>query len=162
MKNTSKQRFGTINGRFEHGLSKHSLHRVWRKIIDRCYNEKNKNYNRYGGRGILIYNDWIINFKSFYDWCMANGYKEGLTIDRENNNGNYEPSNCRWVTMKVNARNKENTILITFKTQTKPIGEWCELLNFEYGTIYQRIFKLNQTPEIAFSKPSQRNQLVKL
>lgn len=93
----------------KHGLCKNRLYRIHNNMMQRCYNKNNKDYNRYGGRGIKICNEWKTNFISFYNWSMKNGYKTDLTLDRKNNDGNYEPSNCRWVTMKEQALNRCTT-----------------------------------------------------
>ena len=85
------------------------LYRIWANMKQRCYNSKNNRYKDYGARGITICSDWFINFISFYNWSINNGYKENLTIDRINNNGNYEPSNCRWITHYEQAQNKRNS-----------------------------------------------------
>lgn len=94
-----------------HGLTKHSLFGRWKNITQRCNNKNNAAHKSYGGRGIAICDEWKNDFKAFYDWCMANGYEKGLQIDRINNNGNYEPSNCRFVTAKENTRNSRQTKL---------------------------------------------------
>lgn len=88
-----------------HGLYNHKLHQVWANIITRTENKKSDRYYRYGARGIIMCHEWRNSFKSFYEWSINNGYKELLQIDRINNDGNYEPSNCRWVTRNTNARN---------------------------------------------------------
>ena len=90
---------------FKHGEIKTKLYFVWNNVKDRCLNLKSKDYPDYGGRGITICNEWL-EFIPFRDWALNNGYKENLVIDRENNNGNYEPSNCRWITMKESNRNR--------------------------------------------------------
>lgn len=80
-------------------------------IKNRCYNPNNKSYKRYGGRGIKVCDEWVNNTNSFIRWAKENGYKPGLEIDRENNNGNYEPNNCRWTTKAENNRNQSTTKL---------------------------------------------------
>ena len=88
-----------------HGKSKTKLYYVYRAMLNRCYHEKDINYFNYGGRGITVHSDWVKKFSSFYDWALESGYKEGLTIDRINNDGNYEPSNCRWTDRFTQATN---------------------------------------------------------
>lgn len=84
------------------------IYKVWSSLKDRILNPKNKDYNNYGGRGITICDEWKNDFKSFYNWAMLNGYEEnkGLSIDRIDNDGNYEPSNCRWSTRTIQNRNQ--------------------------------------------------------
>lgn len=91
-----------------HGMSKTRLHKTWRGILHRCYNEKASHYERYGGRGILVYPEWqgTSGFINFMKWAHNNGYDDSLEIDRIDNDGNYEPSNCQWVTHKENCQNR--------------------------------------------------------
>ncbi len=93
---------------FSHGLSQTKFYHVWQCMIDRCHNPKSQRYDRYGGRGISVCNSWRKSFLNFRK-DMLGGYEEGLAIDRINNDGNYEPNNCRWVTNKVNVRNSSLT-----------------------------------------------------
>lgn len=86
----------------KHGLSKTRLYRTWNNMKQRCYNPKNPNYASYGGRGITIYQEWLDDFQRFYDWAMANGYSDELTIDRIDGTKGYFPDNCRWVTWEEN------------------------------------------------------------
>lgn len=94
-----------------HGLSNHRLYTIWENMIQRCYNSNNNNFVHYGERGISICDQWRFDFKSFYDWAVSNGYLEGLTIERKNNNLNYSPDNCYWATMTEQSRNKRTTVL---------------------------------------------------
>lgn len=90
----------------KHGLSKHPLYTVWNNMKTRCYKEYHKEYKYWGGRGINICDEWKENFYCFYKWAMTNGYKQGLQVDRINNDGNYSPENCRFVSGRINSLNK--------------------------------------------------------
>lgn len=91
----------SITGK-KHGMEGTKIYHVWKSMKQRCFNSNHKSFKYYGGRGITVCDEWKNDFQAFYDWAMANGYKEGLTIDRIDANGNYEPSNCEWVTQKQN------------------------------------------------------------
>lgn len=93
-------------GTTKHGQTKTKLYYVWNSMRSRCSNPNIDNYHNYGGRGISVCKEWAEKFEPFYEWAITNGYKEGLTIDRIDVNGNYEPSNCRWSTYKEQAANK--------------------------------------------------------
>lgn len=96
------------NGKFatKHGLSSHPLFTVWKGMINRCYVENHKGFKHYGGRGISICEEWLKSPSVFVNWGLSNGWKKHLQIDRENNDGNYCPSNCRFVTRAINLANR--------------------------------------------------------
>lgn len=123
----------------KHGYAKSRLYNVWALMKDRCYNERNKYYKDYGGRGIKVCEEWRCSFESFQEWAHNNGYKEGLSIDRVDVNGCYEPDNCRWATAKEQARNKRNNIMLKIGGRVAPLSEWAEILNLPYHTIHMRL-----------------------
>lgn len=106
-----------LHSRRKHGeYHKHPLYHVWRAMNRRCYNQNDKRYKNYGGRGIMLCVEWKESYQSFYKWAI-DGYKNGLQIDRINNDGNYCSENCRWVTSKENSRNKTNSKLTLVKAR---------------------------------------------
>lgn len=123
----------------EHGYAKTKLYHVYYSMRTRCYNAKDKSYKHYGARGISIYPAWLSDYKSFHEWAMNNGYREGLSIDRIDVNGNYEPSNCRWVDCKTQCRNTRRNTHITINGKEKLLVEWCELYNVNMATACYRI-----------------------
>lgn len=123
----------------KHKKCNHRLYRVWSTIKDRCYNMNSKDYNNYGGRGIKMYDDWRNDFQVFYEWAMSNGYDDNLTIDRIDNNGNYEPNNCRWFTITQQNRNKRTCKYYTIGGETRCLSEWCEIYNVRYSKVWQRV-----------------------
>lgn len=106
------------------------------KMRERCNNKNHANYHRYGGRGIKVI---FPDFQSFYEWAIKAGYKKSLQIDRIDNNGNYEPSNCRWVTSKINSRNKQNSIFLEYCGQVKLLVEWAEILEIDPNVVHFRL-----------------------
>ena len=104
-------RYGKENPRYSHGLCHHRLYAVWASMKDRCYNQNVSQFKDYGGRGIIVCDEWKDDFKAFYDWAVSHGYDENAphgqcTIDRIDNNKGYSPDNCRWVSMEVQVLNK--------------------------------------------------------
>lgn len=132
-----------------HGMSKSNIYKVFTGMLQRCNNKKHKNYKDYGARGISVCKDWL-TFESFYKWSMENGYRENITLDRVDNNGNYSPSNCKWVTMAQQSLNKRSSFYITFNGKTQTLKEWCNELNIPYPQIYTRIAVKGWTCERAF------------
>ncbi len=120
---------------------------IWRTLKRRCNNPKDKDYKRYGGRGVTICDQWANDFEIFYNWCIDNKLTKGLQIDRIDNNKGYCKDNCRVVTPKENSRNKSNNLFITYKGITKRLIEWSEDLDKKYDTLYHQIYVYNWSLE---------------
>lgn len=131
----------TKNNFYKNGLSSTKLYDVYNNIKSRCYNKNNKSYKDYGARGIKMCSEWLNDFEKFYSWAVKNGYSDNLTIDRIDNNGNYEPSNCKWSNKQEQVNNRRNTIKLTYNNETKPISEWAKIYNIELVTLRTRIYR---------------------
>lgn len=139
----------------KHGLYHTRLHEIWVGMKQRCYNPKKKYFKRYGGRGITVCEEWQ-TFEPFYEWAIANGYRENLTIERVNNDGNYCPSNCRWATRKEQSNNKSSNHKITYNGETHTMTEWAGLLGLPKSVMHDRI-RRGWTMERIASTPVRRN-----
>lgn len=135
-----------------HGLSNTRIYKIWKGIKNRCLNKKTPSYRNWGGRGITICDEWKNDFLPFYNWSMSHGYSDELSIDRINNNGNYEPNNCRWATRKEQNRNTRQNTFYTYKGETHCLKEWSEKLNFSYKLLQQRIKRDGLSFEEAITK----------
>ena len=135
----------------KHGLSDTRLYSVWNAMMSRCYNNNSKSYKCYNGRGIAVCDEWH-DPKTFVEWSIKNGFKEGLTIDRKDNNGNYEPSNCRWVTRKAQMNNYSRNHLLTYNGKTQTVKQWADEKGIKYTTLLMRINKLHWSIEQAINK----------
>ncbi len=122
------------------------LYQVWQDMKQRCTNPNNKYYDRYGGRGIKVCQEWSDEYEPFYLWAISHGYKQGLQIDRKDNDGNYSPSNCQWVTPKQNTNNRGVSRKITFNGETHTIKEWAEITGISETKIRYR-YEAGKTPE---------------
>lgn len=122
---------------------------------DRCYNENSEYYHNYGGRGITVCNEWMGNdgLEKFIEWALSNGYKEGLTLDRKDNNKGYSPDNCSWETRKHQSNNKRNNVWITLNGETKTLAQWCEKYNVPYARVETRYTKMGWCIEDALFTP---------
>ncbi len=120
------------------GKARLRLYNIWSAMKERCSNRANENYHRYGGRGITVCQEWL-EFLPFHNWAMSNGYQTTLTIERINNDGNYEPSNCKWATHKEQGKNTSRNHCITFREETKTVGEWADILGLRPNALLMRI-----------------------
>ena len=132
---------GCMKGKLNetHGLTNSRLYKSWLGMKRRCENKNTCGYENYGGRGIVICEEWKNNFVSFYKWATENNYKKGLSIDRINNNGNYEPENCRWADRIMQQNNTRGNHLITINNETHTMAEWARLYKINYTTLKGRI-----------------------
>lgn len=119
--------------RSKHGKSNTRLYHIWMRMKQRCYYEKSNRYKSYGGRGITVCDEWLNDFQVFYTWAMDNGYRDDLTIERIDVNGNYEPNNCKWSTNLEQQRNTTRNRNITYNGEVHCLSEWCEMLNLDYN-----------------------------
>ncbi|MED3952609.1 hypothetical protein P4603_10965 [Priestia aryabhattai] len=124
--------------RTTHGMSKERLYDIWFAMKNRCTNPHDFNYKYYGGRGIKVCKEWLV-FEEFMKWSLENGYEKKLSIDRIDVNGNYEPSNCQWVTHKVQMNNTRRTKTLTFNGKTMSISMWAEEVGMKRQTLVQRL-----------------------
>lgn len=102
------------------------LYSIWSHMKERCYNKNHSAYARYGGRGIVVCQEWH-DYTNFKKWALLNGYTESLTLDRINNDGNYEPSNCKWATQKEQANNRRSNRILEIGNSKHNIQEWCAI-----------------------------------
>lgn len=137
-----------------HCLSGTRIYSCWTDMKRRCYNPKNKRYDNYGGRGISVCEEWRNDFKAFYDWAMANGYTDELTLDRINVDKNYEPTNCRWASQVEQMRNTTRNRYLTAFGETKTTAEWSEIFGVRQDVIKDRLNKLHWDVEEAISLPT--------
>ena len=147
-----------LDGRLrrKHGLTNSKLYATWENMKHRCGDPKNWMYPNYGGRGIKVCEEWL-DSSIFIEWALSHGYKEGLTIERIDVNGNYEPSNCKWIELKEQYLNRTDSHLLTAFGKTQTLKEWAEETGLNYNTIERRINKYGWDAERAITeKPWKR------
>lgn len=137
----------------KHGMKETRLYKAWLDMKARCYNSNDTNYKNYGGRGITVCDEWKNDFMNFYNWAIANGYRDDLTIDRINVDGNYEPNNCRWATYKEQANNTRANIILEYKGRKQTMAEWAEEIGMNYVTFQRRIKNYKWSVEKAIETP---------
>lgn len=136
----------------KHGMSSTKLYHVFYAMLQRCENEKDKRYRDYGERGIRVCDEWKANPESFLKWAMENGYKEGLTIERVDNNKGYSPENCKWITIAERQKNKRPRgnmdILLEYNGKRVNLMQLSTLVGMNYHTLYFRYKRGLRLPEL--------------
>lgn len=137
-----------------HGMSKTRIYREWAGIIQRCNNPKNTSYERYGAKGVTVCDEWLgeNGFINFYNWAMANGYRDDLTIDRKENNKGYFPENCRWIPLSEQSRNQKTNRKLTYNGKTMTMAEWSREIGINSSSLFGRL-KRGWSIEKALSTP---------
>jgi len=137
-----------------HGLSKHPIYQNWWNMMERCYNKLNKSYSRYGGVGVIVCDEWRNSFKSFYEWCINNGWEYGLQLDKDiiGNGKVYSPDKCCFVTPKQNSNKRKSSRFLEYNEVSMTIAEWSNKTGIKQATISARL-KMNWGVEKALSLP---------
>jgi hypothetical protein len=117
---------------------KNKLYQVWSSMKCRCLNPLDKAFVNYGGRGIKVCDEWL-EFKPFLDWSMISGYKKGLTIERKDNDGNYCPDNCTWISKSMQSKNRRGLIIITFNNVTMTRSDWAKSIGISKEALRLRL-----------------------
>lgn len=133
------------------------IYRIWQAMKSRCFYVGNKRYSDYGGRNITVCEEWKNSIEAFVKWSLSNGYQDNLTIDRINVDGNYEPSNCRWVTLKKQANNTRKNVIIERNGESHSLSEWSEITGIDRSTLDYRFRHWEKDRDI-FQKPLKQNK----
>lgn len=133
-----------------HGLHRHPLYDVWNAIHRRISNPDDPGYKNWGGRGIQVCERWS-SLEAFIE-DMGPSYRKGLSIDRIDNDGNYEPGNCHWTTSVVQQRNRRNNVLLTYLGKTLTVAEWADICEIKYATLHKRVTTYEWSTERALTK----------
>lgn len=146
------------NSQYKHGKTYTRLYGVWSGMRNRCYNPRAHGYKNYGGKGIKVCQEWKDDFTKFYNWAYSNGYDESkstyeCTLDRIDGNKDYEPSNCRWVTQKVQVNNISRNRIIEYNGEKHTLAEWADRLDVKYQTIYSRLSHGWSVDRAFYAKP---------
>ena len=154
LKNKITKSCGCLRGE-NHHMRNTRLYSIYTNMKTRCKNNNSSTYRYYGERGINVCEEWDNSFSVFMDWAIKNGYNDNLTLDRINVNDGYNPSNCRWVTIEMQANNKRNNIYYTYMGETHTIAEWAKILPISKKNVYQRIER-GKSIQYAFGKEIER------
>lgn len=162
LKNGSKVSCGCMRAELHRlGITTHGgrytrLYRTWTNMKQRTGNPNHSAYPNYGGRGICVCSEWLASFEAFRDWAVSTGYTDELTIDRIDVDGNYEPSNCRWISKAEQNRNQRSNKIIEYNGERKTMAEWAKQIGISEATLHRRINKLHWSMEQAITTPVKR------
>ena len=149
-------------GRMTHikyGESRERIHNIWNLMLERCNNPEHRAYRNYGGRDIKVCDEWdhgIEGYMRFKQWSISNGYTEDLTIDRIDNNGNYSPDNCRWISNAEQQNNKRNNVFVEYNGETHTASQWARIIGMPMNTLHQRLRK-GWSAERALTEPLKKS-----
>lgn len=136
--------------RYKHGLSRTPEWCAWYNMLKRCHDQQHKNFKEYGGRGITVCTPWRSSFEAFLK-DMGQRPSAKHTLDRIDNDGNYEQSNCRWATRCAQSRNRGMTRMVEFRGESRPLGEWAQLLGIGYKSLNSRLNNYGWSTERALT-----------
>lgn len=141
-----------MHARATHGLGGTKIYGVWKCMIDRCQNPNNKSYKNYGGKGVDVCSEWQ-DVNVFVEWALMSGYKDGLTLERVNNNQGYYPDNCIWADRYVQNNHTSRNHLLTYMGRTQTMAQWSRELGLSYSAIKTRINRYGWPTEVALATP---------
>lgn len=154
-----------INAFKTHGLSKHPIYRVWNAMKDRCYRKKSQDYPDYGGRGVVVCDEWVNDFKAFYSWAIANGWQDGLQIDKDLKAiaANvepllYSPMWCQFVTPSDNSNGRRNNRIIEYNGERRTLAEWAKMFNLSISSFRSRLERNGWVLEDFIARPANTNK----
>lgn len=150
-----KKRIADLN-RLPNGYLR--LGKIYRSMKERCYNTASNRYYRYGARGIKICDEWLSDINAFRKWAIDNGYKEGLSIDRIDNDGDYSPNNCRWIKPSEQWNNTSKTVLIEYNGKSQTLTQWANELNIPTSTLHNRLRVHGWSVERALTEPVRKRR----
>lgn len=129
------------------------LKRIYNRMKDRCCNPNADNYKYYGGKGVTVCDEWKNSLDAFVEWALSHGYRDDLTIDRIDTNGNYSPENCRWSSHREQCNNRTTNRMITYRGVTKSLADFAREYHIPYHTLFERVVTYNWDLELALTTP---------